>query len=88
MSDTVGAFEVERDVSTGEHLVTVYVDTRRMNAVDPYGEEYTVDLPAADAEALADVLRHHAEPATCWQCGRWPSMPGDQCPRCQEASER
>jgi hypothetical protein len=76
MSDVVGAFEVERDVSTGQHQVTVYAD----------GVAH--ELTAFEAQDLAGILRLHAEPATCWQCGVRPSMPCDQCPRCEEASER
>ena len=74
MSDTVASFEVERDVSTGQHLLNVYVD------------DTTHELTVPEALDLADVLRLHAEPAKCWQCGR-PSMPGDLCPRCMEASD-
>lgn len=74
MSDTIAGFTVERDVSTGQHYVTIYADDARDR-----------DLTVDDALALADLLRHHAEPATCWQCSR-PSMPGDLCPRCEEAS--
>jgi rRNA pseudouridine-1189 N-methylase Emg1 (Nep1/Mra1 family) len=76
MADTVGAFEVERDVSTGQHQVTVYVG----------GVAH--EMTAFEAQNLADIVRLHAEPATCWQCGNRPSMPGDLCPRCQDAEVR
>lgn len=74
MADTVAGFTVERDVSTGQHLVTIYADDARDR-----------DLTVDDALDLADLLRHHAEPSQC-ACGR-PNIPGRDCPACEEAAE-
>lgn len=63
MSDIVGPFEVERDLSSGEHLVTVYVDTRHAG-IRLQGGLLIMDLTAHEAEHLAQAMLHCATDVT------------------------
>lgn len=79
MSDVIGPVEVERDVSTGEHLVTFYIGVAKHNV--------SFDLTAEEARLLAETLLSHSEPLTCSECWR-PAMPGEGlCPACQQGGD-